>query len=187
MESFYNWFLFQESADNFMQVRKYADYLKSNLPVHPEDFYTLLRFVQRATNAVEPDVQYNVFSDYYPIVQEVINLMEPEQQAAAKKQIQRMFTGEKIARKMAVHGVTEPEMNLDDFVGILDRAMHDKEFGIPALQYFIDKNKALWDYVDENKKKEFLDWMMAELKRQKDQPTLAQMLKQIFDKLEGEG
>jgi hypothetical protein len=186
MHNFKKWFAFNEQMSEYEKVKNYVTHLVSDPPVRLDDFETAVRLVKNAVAKSDPEGEFNLWSDYNPLLMQIMQQLPEEEHPQAKSILMKRFPTGKIARSMAVKGMTEPTMNLDDFTQLLDRAMHDGEFGIPQLQYFIDKNKSLWNEVPEEKRQEFLDWMMKKLREMKDQPTLAQMLKQVFDKLEGE-
>ena len=185
MHNFKKWFTFNEQMSEYEKVKNYVTHLLSKPPIRLDDFETLVSYVKSIVAKVEPEVQFALWSDYNPLLKQIIEQLPQEDQTKVQDILMKKFPKGKIARSMTVRGMTNPTMNLDDFTELLDRAMHDQEFGIPQLQYFVDKNKTLWEEVPEEKRQEFLDWMMKKLREMKDQPTLAQMLKKVFDDLEG--
>jgi hypothetical protein len=185
MQNFKAYFLFESAKDQYQIVSNYVNSLLQHNTVMLDDFQTVLNLIKKRLMQSDPQSYYGLFADYKPLLKKLTDKMPAEDQAEAQKLIQDTMNMGDLPEKLSVFGVTRPNLNMEQFTDVLHKTMEGK-YNIPAVQSFIDKNPYLWQEVDENLKKEFLEWMTEELKKLKGQPTLAQMIKNMLDKLESE-
>jgi hypothetical protein len=185
MRNFKAFFFFESATDQYQIVSNYVNELLKHDNVMLSDFQTVLNLIVKRLMQSDPQSHYGLFADYNPLLNKLIDKMSAEDQVAAKKLIKYTMTMGDLPEKLSVFGVTRPNMNMEQFTTVLHNAI-DGKYSVPVMQKFIDQNAYLWKEVDENLKQEFLNWMTQELEKMKNQPTLAQMLKDMFDKLEPE-
>ena len=185
MQNFKAYFLFESAKDQYQIVSNYVNSLLQHDTVPLDDFQTVLNLIKKRLMQSDPQSHYGLFADYKPLLKKLTDKMSADDQAEAQKLIQNTMTMGELPEKLSVFGVTRPNMNMEQFITVLYNAM-DGKYSVPTMQEFIDKYAYLWKEVDENLKKEFLSWMTEELQKMKNQPTLAQMIKDMLDKLENE-
>ncbi len=185
MQNFKAFFFFESAKDQYQIVSNYVNSLLQHDTVMLDDFQTVLNLIKKRLMQSDPQSYYGLFADYKPLLKKLTDKMPAEEQAEAQKLIQDTMNMGDLPEKLSVFGVTRPNMNMEQFTDVLHNAMNGK-YSVPIMQKFIDKNAYLWKEVDDNLKKEFLQWMTDELQKMKNQPTLAQMIKDMLSKLETE-
>ena len=190
MQNFKAYFLYESAKDQYQIISNYVQNLLTPVNdepvvVHMSDFVTVLRMIKNRLEQADPTAAYGIFADYKPLLDKLMKVMTPEEEATARKVIEEFTQVGDLPERLSVFGITRPNINMEKFTDIIHNAMEGK-YSVPVMQKFVDQYQYQWKLLDDNLKNQFLDWMHEKLKQMQGQSTMAHMIADILSKLEKE-
>jgi hypothetical protein len=179
--------LIEAEVTDYDTMKNYAMHLAKEPNVNLDDVVTLFSFLKKNLKKFDPEVRVNAFSDYQPIISQVIQKLSTEDRAEADKLLHNMFDDDTFRVPMAVQGYTNPDFNVRELEDIMHVIM-DRDYDPLIVDRFLHKYGDVYKFVNEELKKEFITWFQDKIKRvtHGNPKRLAEILRELFKKMEPE-
>lgn len=178
------WLLESEVSD-YDKVKNYAMHLAQESTVQLDDAITLLNVLKKNLRKFDPETRVNAFSDYQYLIRKVFDKLSTEDRAEAEKALHNMFDDDTFQHPMAIQGYTNPTMDVRKIEDIMHTIM-DRDYDPTIVKRFIDQHGDAYNHVNENLKREFMSWLQNKIARMGDTKSLANILADLFKKMEPE-